>query len=127
MVEWNSFAGVRRMFTELGINVVVWDKPGCGASGRRVRHQSARGEQRRRGRHRCPRAARSGDRGQPALWGSWGSSRAGWIAPLAIQAEPSLRFWISISGVDDKENARYLLSRNPADRRAAPPRRRNTW
>ena len=80
MVEWNSFAGVRRMFTELGINVVVWDKPGCGASEgefdinqpvassadevvtavHALRAQGIEGSQR---------------------MGLWGSSRAGWIAP----------------------------------------------
>ncbi|MEM1272135.1 MAG: alpha/beta hydrolase, partial [Bacteroidota bacterium] len=52
--------------------------------------------------------------------GLWGISRAGWIAPLAIQAEPSIAFWISVSGVDDKENARYLLESNlPIEGRSA--------
>jgi hypothetical protein len=42
----------------------------------------------------------------------WGISRAGWICPLVIQECPSIAFWISVSGTDDKENFGYLLESN---------------
>ena len=44
--------------------------------------------------------------------GLWGISRAGWICPLVIQECPSIAFWISVSGTDDKENFGYLLESN---------------
>lgn len=111
VVEWNSYAEVRRLFTHLGINVVVWDKPGCGASegtfdiNQPVESSAAEVVA-------AVHALRASEIEGSQKIGVWGGSRAGWIAPLAIQAEPSLSFWISVSGVDDKENARYLLSRN---------------
>jgi hypothetical protein len=44
--------------------------------------------------------------------GLWGISRAGWIAPLVIQAYGDIDFWISVSGVDDHETFKYLLGQN---------------
>lgn len=44
--------------------------------------------------------------------GFWGISRAGWICPLVIQDYPSIAFWISVSGTDDKENFAYLMESN---------------
>ena len=44
--------------------------------------------------------------------GLWGISRAGWICPLVIEALPSIAFWISVSGTDDKESFAYLLETN---------------
>jgi hypothetical protein len=44
--------------------------------------------------------------------GLWGISRAGWICPLVIEEFPSIAFWISVSGTDDKENFGYLLESN---------------
>ena len=29
-----------------------------------------------------------------------------------MQADPSIAFWTSVSGTDDKQNARYLLESN---------------
>ncbi len=44
--------------------------------------------------------------------GLWGISRAGWINPLVIQQYQDINFWISVSGVDGKENFKYLLEQN---------------
>ena len=44
--------------------------------------------------------------------GLWGISRAGWICPLVIERLPSVAFWISVSGTDDKESFGYLLESN---------------
>jgi hypothetical protein len=47
--------------------------------------------------------------------GLWGISRAGWICPLVIEKVPSVAFWISVSGTDDKET-RLPLEANPGSR-----------
>lgn len=44
--------------------------------------------------------------------GLWGISRAGWINPIVISKYEGIKFWISVSGVDDKENFKYLLEQN---------------
>ena len=44
--------------------------------------------------------------------GVWGVSRGGWIAPLALAQDENLAFWISVSGVDEKESFGYLLESN---------------
>ncbi len=119
VVEWNSYAEVRRFFIGLGINVVVWDKPGCGVSeGTFDINQPV--ESSAKEVVAAVRALRErGIEGSQKI-GLWGGSRAGWISPLAIQSEPAISFWISVSGVDDKENARYLLSTNlPIEGRSA--------
>ncbi len=111
VVEGNWYYNLRSRFAAIGINTLVWDKPGCGesegefdinqpvASSAQEVVAAVRALQEQQG-HGSERI------------GLWGVSRAGWIAPLAIQAEPSIDFWISVSGTDDKENARYLLASN---------------
>ncbi len=119
VVEWNSFARLRSLFTRLGINVVVWDKPGCGASEGSFDINQPVEESAEEVVAAVHALRARGIEGSQRI-GLWGISRAGWIAPLAIQAEPSIGFWISVSGVDDKENARYLLSSNlPIEGRSA--------
>lgn len=115
--NWNS--GLRTHFARLGINVLVWDKPGCGQSeGEFDINQSVESSAAEVVAAVHELKAR-GIAGSQRI-GLWGISRAGWIAPLAIKAEPSIDFWISVSGVDDKENARYLLSSNlPIEGRSA--------
>lgn len=119
VVANNSYADLRAHFGRIGVNVLVWDKPGCGQSeGEFDVNQPV--ESSAEEVVAAVRALKA--RGQPGSQriGLWGISRAGWIAPLAIQSEPSINFWISVSGVDDKENARYLLASNlPLEGRSA--------
>lgn len=113
VIGQNAFAELRSHFNAIGLNVLVWDKPGCGRSdGEFDINQPI--ESSAQEVVAAVRALRT--RGIPGSdrIGLWGISRAGWIAPLAIQAEPSIGFWISVSGVDDKENAGYLLASNLA-------------
>ena len=42
----------------------------------------------------------------------WGISRAGWINPIVIDQFKNIDFWISVSGVDDVETFKYLLTQN---------------
>ena len=111
VVEWNSYAEARALFTELGLNVVIWDKPGCGESEGTYDDTQPVGSSAEEVVAAVNAFRERGIEGSERI-GLWGGSRAGWVAPLAIQAEPSISFWISVSGVDDKENARYLLRKN---------------
>ena len=111
VVENNWHYDLRSEFAKIGINTVMWDKPGCGESegtfdinqpvqSSAIEVVAAIQELKKQGildTHTI---------------GLWGISRAGWIAPLAIQEEPAIDFWISVSGTDDKENARYLIEAN---------------
>lgn len=119
VVEQNWYYNLRTRFAGLGINTLVWDKPGCGQSeGKFDINQpveSSAAEVVAAVRALQDRNVKGSDK-----IGLWGISRAGWIAPLAMQAEPAIDFWISVSGTDDKENARYLLASNfPIEGRTA--------
>ncbi|HEX2101505.1 MAG TPA: alpha/beta hydrolase [Candidatus Synoicihabitans sp.] len=108
---WNMYADLRARFAELGIASATWDKPGQGrsegsfdvnqpvaSSAQEVVDAVADLRTRQvAGAHRI---------------GIWGISRAGWIAPLVIQRDPHIRFWISVSGVTAEDNFLYLLQSN---------------
>ncbi|MEM8961205.1 MAG: alpha/beta hydrolase [Acidobacteriota bacterium] len=111
VVEGNWYNQLRSTFARIGINTLIWDKPGCGPSGGEFNInqpvQSSAEEV-----NAAVQALR--DRNLPGTEtiGLWGVSRAGWIVPLALAEDPSIAFWISVSGTDGKENARYLLEEN---------------
>ena len=111
VVENDWYRGLRSRFAEIGIGTLLWDKPGCGASeGEFDINQPVQSSAREV--VAAIRALRErGIEGSETV-GLWGVSRAGWIAPLAIAEEASVAFWISVSGTDDKENARYLIESN---------------
>ncbi|NQX94762.1 MAG: hypothetical protein HRT64_07585, partial [Erythrobacter sp.] len=54
--------------------------------------------------------------------GLWGISRAGWINPLIISKDPSIAFWISVSGPGPLSNMGYLFEANWKLRGYAPER-----
>lgn len=111
MVEGNGYyKRLRHFFVAQGFACYVWDKPGCGKSEGKfndaILQSSAQEaidaieELKRRnipGSHKV---------------GLWGLSRGGWVCPMIIASYPSIAFWISVSGPDDKENAAYLLETN---------------
>lgn len=111
VVEGNWRYDLRSRFARIGITTLIWDKPGCGASeGEFDINQPVQSSA-----EEVVAAVRALRRrrieGSETI-GLWGISRAGWIAPLAMQEEDSIAFWISVSGTDDKENARYLIESN---------------
>jgi pimeloyl-ACP methyl ester carboxylesterase len=111
IVAGNWYFDLRSNFASLGIACCIWDKPGCGKSEgdfdidqtvqssanevlaaiKELKHRKIEGSNK---------------------IGLWGISRAGWICPLVIQEYPSIAYWISVSGTDDKENFGYLLETN---------------
>lgn len=111
VVEDNWYYDLRSRFAGIGINTLVWDKPGCGRS-EGVFDIDQPVESSAREVVAAVRALQETNMAGTEHIGLWGISRAGWIAPLAIQEEASIAFWISVSGTDDKENARYLLESN---------------
>lgn len=110
-VEHNWYADMRATIVDAGFATYMWDKMGCGDStgsfdiNQPVENSADEAisaikmlrEQNIPGAHTI---------------GLWGGSRAGWINPLIIKKQSDIAFWVSISGVDDKENFRYLLEKN---------------
>jgi uncharacterized protein len=111
VVAQGWYHDLRSRFTDLGLATVVWDKPGCGKSegtfdiGQPV-ESSAREVA------AAVRQIRQKTLPGVTKIGLWGISRAGWIAPLVMAQDPGVRFWISVSGTDDKENFPYFIESN---------------
>ncbi len=111
VVEQNWYYDLRSRFAAHGIASFVWDKPGCGASAGEFDIDQPVASSA----DEVVAAAaflREIDAPGAARIGLWGISRAGWIAPLALSRDEDLAFWISVSGVDDKETFGYLLASN---------------
>jgi len=101
---------VRKAIIKAGYATYMWDKMGCGKSeGTFNYHQtiSSASEVIAAIHHLKKRNIPGAD-----TIGLWGISRAGWINPIVINKYPNIKFWISISGVDAKENFQYLFEEN---------------
>lgn len=106
-----SFGDLRRRFREIGIASAVWDKPGQGKSEgsfdiNQSVYESAQEVV------DAAKALRAMNAPGSSKIGIWGISRAGWIAPLAMEQDPDISFWISVSGVGGEDNFPYLLLSN---------------
>jgi uncharacterized protein len=101
---------LREELTKNNFGCCVWDKIGCGKN---------------KGKYKQIPVANSSNEAISAISelrrrkikgsnkiGLWGISRAGWICPLIIEKDPSICFWISISGTNEEENFAYLLRCN---------------
>lgn len=111
VVEQNWFYNLRSRFTQIGLNVVIWDKPGCGSSEGEFDINQPVASSADEVVAAVKMLRESKIKGSEKI-GLWGISRAGWIAPLAMKMDTTIAFWISISGTDDKENGRYLIYSN---------------
>lgn len=111
VIAKDSYRELRARLAGIGIASFLWDKPGSGSSeGRFDANQpvsSSADEV-----VSAARFLRSINAPGSEQIGLWGASRAGWIAPLALSRDEDLGFWISVSGVDDKESFGYLLESN---------------
>ncbi len=110
-IEQNWYGDVRAAMLKAGYATYMWDKMGCGKSEGTFNYnqtvQNSASEV----------IAAINALQEKKIIGSdkiglWGISRAGWINPIVINQYPDIKFWISISGVDDKENFKYLLEEN---------------
>ena len=109
VVEGNQYHNFRSQLTSKGISVVIWDKPGCGKSEGEFDINQPVKSSAIEITHAIKYLKEKNEPGSDQI-GIWGSSRGGWIAPLAINEEKSnIKFWISVSGTDAYENWDYLI------------------
>jgi uncharacterized protein len=105
------FDSLRVNFTQLGLACCEWDKAGCGKSEGTFDPNQPVQRSAEEVVAAIEELKRRNISGSDKI-GLWGISRAGWICPLVIRDYPSITFWISVSGTDDKENFGYLLESN---------------
>lgn len=110
-VKGNEYGELRSFFTDQGFAVGVWDKAGCGNSGGTYDHGQSVESSAKEAIAAIAALRRKGIRGSQSI-GLWGISRAGWICPLIIEKDPSIAFWISVSGTGRLGNNRYMLEAN---------------
>ncbi|MEO1031413.1 MAG: alpha/beta hydrolase [Bacteroidota bacterium] len=110
-VAQNWYADIRETIVNSGYTTYMWDKMGCGQSEGTFNYNQS--------------VYNSADEAIAAImalkaqnipgahsFGLYGGSRGSWINPIVINQYKDIAFWISISGVDDKENFKYLLENN---------------
>ncbi|MEM6687420.1 MAG: alpha/beta hydrolase, partial [Bacteroidota bacterium] len=110
-VAQNWYSDIRERIVQTGYTTYMWDKIGCGKSGGTFNNNQS--------------VYNSADETIAAIKtlkekkiagcetiGLYGGSRATWVNPIVIQNYKDIKFWIAVSGVDDKENFGYLFEQN---------------
>lgn len=111
-IDDNGFyKNIRSHFVQIGLACYIWDKPGCGKSEGNFNGDQSVQNAAKEAIAAIKELTHRKTQGSEVI-GLWGISRAGWICPLIIQQYPSISYWISVSGTDDKENFGYLLESN---------------
>ena len=111
VVAGRWYYDLRSRFVEAGLGCYLWDKAGCGKSEGEYDHGQTVESSAQETLAAIAELKRRGIAGSDRI-GLWGISRAGWICPLVIEQLPSVAFWISVSGTDDKESFGYMLETN---------------
>lgn len=110
-VKDNMHQDVKHIFHKAGYSTFIWDKKGCGDSqGNYDPNQSV--ENSALEVIAAINHLKEKNISGVNIIGLWGISRAGWINPIVINKYKEIDFWISVSGVDEKENFKYLLEEN---------------
>lgn len=107
--DW--YKDVRESILQSGYATYMWDKMGCGASGGTFNYNQTVQSSAMEAIAAITTLKEKKVAGASAI-GLWGISRAGWINPIVIRKYKDIKFWISVSGVDEKENFKYLLEEN---------------
>ncbi|RUO38620.1 alpha/beta hydrolase [Aliidiomarina shirensis] len=110
-VEQNWYSDVRQTILSAGYGTYMWDKMGCGNSEGTFNYNQSVENSALEVIAAINELKRKMIPGSDKI-GLWGISRAGWINPLVINNYSDIEFWISVSGVDGKENFKYLLEQN---------------
>jgi len=105
------YDSLRSNITQIGFACCEWDKTGCGKSEGDFDFSQPVQSSAKEVLAAIEELIHRNISGSNKI-GLWGISRAGWICPLVIGEYPSIAFWISVSGTDDKENFGYLLESN---------------
>jgi pimeloyl-ACP methyl ester carboxylesterase len=109
--ENGYYENLRSHFVNCGLACFIWDKAGCGMSEGQFDYDQTVQNSAKEAIAAIEELKHRNITGSKNI-GLWGLSRAGWICPLVIQEYPSIAFWISVSGTDDKENFAYLMESN---------------
>ena len=107
--EW--WYDVRHSILKAGYATFMWDKMGCGNSGGTYTHGRSVENEALEVISAINTLKEKQIKGSNKI-GLWGISRAGWINPIVIDQFKNIDFWISVSGVDDVETFKYLLTQN---------------
>jgi len=110
-VAQNLHGDVRYELVKSGYAVYMWDKMGCGKSEGTFDYNQSVQSSADEAITAIKTLQQEHIPGSDSI-GLWGISRAGWICPLIIKDYETIKFWISVSGVDAKENFNYLLREN---------------
>ncbi|RAW00749.1 alpha/beta hydrolase family protein [Pseudochryseolinea flava] len=110
-VEQEWYDDVRKTIADAGYTTYMWDKMGCGKSGGTFNYNQSVENSASEVIAAINSLKQKRVPGFNKI-GLWGISRAGWINPIVINRYKDIAFWISVSGVDDKENFKYLLQEN---------------
>lgn len=110
-IEQEWYNDVRQAILKSGYATYMWDKMGCGKSGGTFNYNQSVQNSALEVIAAISAVKKKKISGSDKI-GLWGISRAGWINPIIINKYKDIQFWISVSGVDDKENFKYLLEQN---------------
>lgn len=110
-VAQNWYGDVRATLVKAGYSTYMWDKMGCGKSGGTFNYNQSVYNSAAEVIAAITMLKEKQLPGSATI-GLWGISRAGWINPIVINRYKDIAFWISVSGVDGKENFNYLLEKN---------------
>lgn len=110
-IEQEWYSDVRESILASGYATYMWDKMGCGKSGGTFNYNQSVQNSALEVLAAIHTVKKKKIAGSDTI-GLWGISRAGWIIPIVINTQKDIKFWISVSGVDDKENFNYLLEQN---------------
>lgn len=111
VTDGDTLASHRRKLIETGWATALWDRAGCGDSEGQYDH-SQPVEDSALEAIAAFEALRTMDKPGAGHLGIWSVSRGGWIAPLAIERDRDIDFWISVSGPSQFENFPYMLETN---------------
>ncbi len=105
------YLDIRKAITLAGYATFMWDKMGCGNSQGTFNYHQTVQNSASEVIAAIHHLKKQGIPGAHTI-GLWGVSRAGWINPIVINTYKDIKFWISVSGVDAKENFQYLFEEN---------------
>lgn len=109
--ENRYYQDLRSHFVKIGLACFIWDKAGCGKSEGQFDYDQTVQNSAKEAIATIEELKHRNIPGSNKI-GLWGISCAGWICPLVIKDYPSIAFWISVSGTDDKENFPYFMESN---------------
>ena len=107
--DW--YSDIRETFVQAGYAIYMWDKMGCGKSGGTFDNNQSVYNSADEAIAAINTLKERNIPGSNAI-GLYGGSRGSWVNPIVISQYKDIEFWISVSGVDDKENFGYFLEQN---------------